>query len=223
MAKDYGRRRPAVRRSNAPKRFFGILASFLFGYLAATVFDFTSLSSWVNANILSKHKGQQPLLQAKAKEPELPKPNFEFYTLLAKDGHRLTAVINKPQLIAQVKPVLPPQALVATTKSPVTVTLQPTAKLVPVTEGKPITLANSDKDSYLIQLAAFKNKQDAEHMKAALTLKGFDVKVIATSQQQGSWFRVIAGPFNSRAIAEKTQLGLAQNERIRGIIRKANA
>ncbi|MBA2652920.1 MAG: SPOR domain-containing protein [Tatlockia sp.] len=202
-----------MQRNKAPKRFFSILASFLIGYLTATVFDFTSLSSWVNTHLLSKGSQGKPQVQAKAKVPELPKPNFEFYTLLAKDGHTPATVVAKPQ----VGQPMPGTTVIAATTAPV----HEPGKTI-VTEAKPVSVANADKDSYLIQLAAFKNKQDAEHMKAALTLKGFTVSINATSQQQGAWFRVIAGPFNSRALAEKTQLGLAQNERIKGIIRKAN-
>jgi cell division protein FtsN len=218
MAKDYSsRRRPATRRSNAPKQLFWLLASFLCGYLAATVFDFTSLSSWVNANILTKKNGGKPQVQVAAKEPELPKPKFEFYTLLAKDRSILAAApVAKPQApLVQIKPQSAAQPLNLAAKP--AATGQP-GKLVPVTDGKAV--ANSSKDSYLIQLAAFKNRQDAEHMKAALTLKGFDVSVVASSQSQGNWFRVIAGPFSSRATAEKAQLNLAQNERIKGMIRK---
>ncbi|MBA3535993.1 MAG: SPOR domain-containing protein [Tatlockia sp.] len=214
MAKDYSsRRRPATRRSNAPKQLFWLLASFLCGYLAATVFDFTSLSSWVNANILTKKNGSKPQIQVAAKEPELPKPKFEFYTLLAKD-HSVVAVapVVKPQTpLAQLKPQSAAQSPATPAQS---------GKSVPVTDGKAVVQANPSKDSYLIQVAAFKNRQDAEHMKAALTLKGFDVSVVATSQTQGNWFRVIAGPFSSRATAEKAQLNLAQNERIKGMIRK---
>jgi len=216
MAKDYGRRRPTKQKSSMPKQLFWLLASFLGGYLAATVFDFTSLSSWVNANILAKQKGEKPAAVVAAKEPELPKPKFEFYTLLSKDHKTVVAspAQPKPAVVAQ-----QPKSQISPQPATPTSTPQQQANTVTVTESKPVA-ASSSRESYLIQIASFKNRQDAEHLKASLTLKGFDVSVVATVQQQVSWFRVIVGPFGSRAAAEKVQLNLAHNERIKGMIRR---
>ncbi|MBA2709479.1 MAG: SPOR domain-containing protein [Tatlockia sp.] len=218
MAKDYGTRRPAVRRKNSPKQLFWLLASFLCGYLAATVFDFTSLSSWVNNNILSKQNLVKPQAQVALKQPDLPKPKFEFYTLLAKDRRgAVPAPIAKPQPEPlQIKPQTAQPISVAAKPAPAATS----GKSPVVVVGNAVAQGGGTRDSYLIQLAAFKNRQDAEHMKAALTLKGFDVNIVATSPQQGGWFRVIAGPYSSRAVAEKTQISLAQNERIKGMIRR---
>jgi cell division protein FtsN len=211
MAKDYGRRMPTRRRSNAPKQLFWLLAMFLGGYLTATVFDFTSLSSWVTTNILAKHKTAKPQAKIVAKEPDLPKPKFEFYTLLAKDRSPTAAPASNPQTAA----VQTQQAAQANTLAAKPIAQQPT-KAVVVLEGRPLEPATISKDSYLIQLAAFKNRQDAEHMKAGLILKGFNVSIVTAAQ----WYRVIAGPYNSRNEAIKTQLTLAQNEHIKGMLRK---
>lgn len=226
MAKDYGRRRPTKQKSSMPKQLFWLLASFLSGYLAATVFDFTSLSSWVNANILAKHKAAKPEAVVAAKEPELPKPKFEFYTLLSKDRNAAVPAQPQPRPAAvtaaqQPKPPAPQQQTTAQA-SPPPVSRQ-AANTVAVTEAKPVAPTNSGRETFLIQIASFKNRQDAEHLKASLTLKGFDVSVVATVQQQVNWFRVIVGPFGSRVAAEKAQLNLAQNERIKGMIRKMDA
>lgn len=217
MAKDYGRRKPGKQKSSAPKQFFWILASFLGGYLAATVFDFTSLSTWVNNNILTKEE-QKPETKQLARRPELPKPKFEFYTLLAKDQ----TVVARP---TPAKPT-PRTAAAAVASAPAAVQKPQPAAAVPVVESKPaVSVANAAtaKGSYQIQVASFRNRQDAEHLKAALTLKGFDVNVYNTSQNNVNWFRVIVGPFDSRIDAEKMQLTLARNEHIHGMIRKMNA
>lgn len=225
MAKDYGRRRTTRQKSSLPKQLFWLLASFLGGYLTATVFDFTSLNSWINTHILTKHPSEKQT-EVTIKEPALPKPKFEFYTLLAKDG-------SKPLTAAQqTRPVASQPTVTATTTATVKLNSSqpsilaappPAVNAVVVAEAKPISITGSSKESYLIQIAAFRNRQDAEHMKATLILKGFDVKVSATSPQQDAWFRVTVGPFNSRVAAEKTQLNLAQNERIKGMIRKMDA
>ncbi|MCA0403625.1 MAG: SPOR domain-containing protein [Proteobacteria bacterium] len=76
------------------------------------------------------------------------------------------------------------------------------------------------KETFLIQIASFRNRQDAEKLKASLILKGFDVNVAMATQNQANWYRVIVGPFASRNDAMKTQNILARNERIQGMIRK---
>jgi cell division protein FtsN len=200
MTKGYGRR-PIRHARSSSKSLFWMLTSFLCGYLTATVLDFTSLSSWIRANLFTKQNKKKARVQVVAKQAELPpKPKFEFYTLLAKDKGALVP-LNQPTASGQMKP--------------------PVAKALPTsTVAVPDSTSQVGKDSYLIQIASFKNRQDAERMKAALTLKGFDVSIVNTSQQQGNWFRVIVGPFSSRLSAEKAQLALMQSEHIKGMIRK---
>lgn len=219
MAKDY-RRRQTRQKRGASSQFFWVLASFLCGYLAATVFDFASLSRWVDKNILAKQNDESPETKVVAKNTGLPKPKFEFYTLLAKD-QRPPAPLSKPTQVMQVKPSSPAQPPAASTKAiaPV-ISAQPT---VPVAESKPLSPPNVNKDAYFLQIASFKTRQDAERMKAAFTLKGFDVSVVAALPQQGSWFRVVLGPFHSRLAAEKVQLAIARSEHIKGMIRKIDA
>lgn len=223
MAKDYGRR-PSRQRSSAPKQVFWVLASFVGGYLAATVFDFTSLTTWINTQVLGQQNEQKNTAQVVAKPNEIPKPKFEFYTLLAKDRSAPAQVTHQvnPATMAQTKVVVSPSspaASVPNTPTPLAAN-QPTQTPAVVTESKPVT---SSKESYLLQLASFKSKQEAERLKAALTLKGFDVHVAMSSQQQGNWFRVILGPFHSRGDAEKARMAIARSERITGMIRKMDA
>ncbi len=221
MAKDYVRR-PTKQKSSVPKQLFWMFASFLAGYLTATVFDFTSLTSWVNAHLLAKHHDGKPKVRVAAKEHELPKPKFEFYTLLAKEGHTPgSAPLAKPAAPSQTRLPTQPAAIGTTPLVPtkqnggqISVKQPGTAAVV---EGKPIA---PTKESYQIQIAALKSRHDAEQMKAALTLKGFDVNIVTTSQHHVNWFRVIIGPFNSRIAAEKAQLMLAKSEHARGMIRK---
>ncbi|KTD23766.1 Sporulation domain-containing protein [Legionella lansingensis] len=226
MARDYGRGRQQGRQKNSgPKQFLWVLASFLCGYLTATVFDFTSLSSWVHKNILAE---DEPAVQTKlvAKKEELPKPKFEFYTLLAKD-HGPSPSGARPTLATPAKPGLPPQN--PQVKPPIAPVIaaannsSPGLAQAPVSEAKPVALPNRNKESYLVQMASFKSKQEAERLKALLTLKGFEVTIVAAPPQQGGWFRVILGPYPSKTEAEKVQIAVARSEHIKGIIRKANA
>lgn len=225
MAKDYGRRRSVKQKSSITGQLFWILASFLCGYLAATVFDLTSLTTWVNSNILAKGQEAKPAAKVVAKQTEKPKPKFEFYTLLTKDQKTASPGSRSPTAV-RTKPLAPQQngaTTIASSKAAAEIgrgALQPT---VAVNEAKPLAPVSNSKEAYQIQIAAFRRRQDAEHMQAVLTLKGFDVSVTSFSQQHVDWYRVIVGPFKSREAAERTQLTLAKTERIKGMIRKMSA
>ncbi|VEB37493.1 Sporulation domain-containing protein [Legionella sainthelensi] len=73
--------------------------------------------------------------------------------------------------------------------------------------------------NYLVQVASFKARQDAEHMKGTLILKGFSVYIIPVSHPtKGNWFRVVVGPYSNRGLAQQAQVNLARNERLNGMI-----
>jgi cell division protein FtsN len=74
--------------------------------------------------------------------------------------------------------------------------------------------------NFVVQVASFKARQDAEHMKGLLILKGFEVTVAPISTPtQGNWFRVIIGPYPNRVLALKAQGILAKTQRLRGMVR----
>ncbi|KTC71635.1 Sporulation domain-containing protein [Legionella birminghamensis] len=236
MAKDYVRKRQAKQRSNAPRQLLLLLASFLGGYLTATIFDFTSLSAWVNKHVLAAQE-LHPEATVPAKKAEAPKPKFEFYTLLAKDS--------SPQVLANRPGSASPRALppantaTAHTAQQATQVTRPTAapvnaktqapalpQAVTVAESKPAANpapAKNSKEYYLVQIASFNRRQDAEQVKANLVLKGFDVIVTSVPQGQMIWFRVLLGPYHSRLQAEKAQAEIARSEHMKGMIRKMDA
>lgn len=225
MAKDYGRR-PSRQRSSAPKQIFWVLASFVGGYLAATVFDFTSLTTWINTQVLGHQDEQKTAVHVIAKQNEMPKPKFEFYTLLAKDRSapaQITHQVDPSAMTQQAKAVVSPSSPATPVPPTASVNQQAQAPAV-IAESKPVAVASTNsKESYLLQIASFKNRQEAERLKAALTLKGFDVHIAMASQQQVNWFRVVIGPFHSRGDAEKVRMSIARSERITGMIRKMDA
>lgn len=223
MAKDYIRSRQTRQKSSAPKQFFMVLASFLCGYLTATVFDFTSLTTWVNKNVLNQTK-TEPAVKIVAKQQDLPKPKFEFYTLLSKDNSA-PITVNRGAIPPSAKIGVPVTEQPSNSQTASTVTQlasqQAASQVATVTESRPVTVAApANRESYLIQIASFPKRQDAEHVKATLVLKGFDVNIATTMQNKITWYRVIIGPFNSRQDAEKTQLAVARSEHMKGMIRK---
>lgn len=226
MVSNYGRRTVSKPRGSALKQLSWAITFFLCGYIAATLFDFGHLCNWVKAHLLTSQTGQHESVNLPAKQADLPKPKFEFYTLLAKDNS--TSPSPAPVAVVETKRMVQPTVQSATdlaAESPAEIasTQKPVMQSVPVAEDiAPSPIMNTN-GSYLVQLASFKNKLDAEHMRAQLTLKGFNVNVVMVSQQHMSWFRVVVGPFNLRADAEKAQSSIAESERIKGIIRKSDA
>ncbi|MDX1836392.1 SPOR domain-containing protein [Legionella taurinensis] len=232
MARDYGRKGTNSRhKSSAPRQFLWIIASFLSGYLAATVFDVTSLSNWINKNVLAEQEKTAAPAPAVVKHDERPKPKFEFYTLLSKDNSAPVINHSSTTAPAAAKPMTGPGTTPTQTAAGQSVGQaavhagQPAVAVVeskPVLDAKPAAPMAQAHESYLVQVAAFNRRQDAERLKALLVLKGFDVSITTVVQNRTNWFRVIIGPFHSRSEAEKAQTDVARTERIKGIIRKFN-
>ncbi|KTD48565.1 Sporulation domain-containing protein [Legionella rubrilucens] len=230
MARDYGRKGNNSRhKSSAPRQFLWIIASFLSGYLAATVFDVTSLSNWINKNVLAEQEKAAAPAPAVVKHDERPKPKFEFYTLLSKDNsapvtnHAATTASAPPKPMPT--PATPPAVAGQSVGQAAVHAGQPAVAVVeskPILDARPAAPTPQAHESYLVQVAAFNRRQDAERLKALLVLKGFDVSITTIVQNRTNWFRVIIGPFHSRSEAEKAQTDVARTERIKGIIRKFN-
>lgn len=215
MARDYNSRRAAARKNQAPQQFLVVVMSFLLGYMTATVMDIKSLSEWVSTQVLSpKDHTETPRPVAQKAHQEQPKPKFEFYTLLS-DEDKAKSRIHTP-------PPAPKQAPVAQTAKTVATTAVKTAE-VKVAEGRPLQpiqpkLAGR---SYVIQVAAFKWRKDAEQMKGMLILKGYNVSVVSVTNARGNWFRVIVGPYTDKSQATNAQQVLARQERLKGIVNPA--
>ncbi|KTC80391.1 Sporulation domain-containing protein [Legionella cherrii] len=79
--------------------------------------------------------------------------------------------------------------------------------------------SSTEKGKFLVQVASFKARKDAEQMKGSLILKGFGAYIIPVSHPvKGNWFRVVVGPYSNRALAQQAQVTLARNERLNGMV-----
>lgn len=222
MSRSYARNRSSRSHSAAQGKFLVALASFLSGYLVATVFDMASLTTWVNKTLLN-HDKTAPAHQVAVKHHEQPKPKFEFYTLLSKETGIPATANTHPQAAAPRPAASPP----ASNTIPSTAVLQSAAQhatqAVVVAESKPvqpIAKVNPARETWQIQIASFNRRKDAEHLKASLVMRGFDVSITPVSQRNMTWYRVIVGPFASRESATKAQVIVARSERMKGMIRK---
>ena len=147
------------------------------------------ITSWVQAHIGGAVL--VPVEDNQIQAAQLPKPKFEFYTLLTQEKTR---------------------------QNPVTSAAPSPKKIVAVEDEK----AHA-KRVYVLQLASFQRREDAEHMQALLIMRGFDVSIKTIKQEGAAWHRVMMGPFPSKLQAEKIQGAIVQSEQISGIVRRMDA
>lgn len=213
MARDYGHRRPA-RRNNQPNLFLVVIVTFVMGYATASFMDIEKLGHWA-ASKLQTELQEKPEASKPVKAAQLPaKPKFEFYTLLT----------NEKVPVSQASSAARASTAPAVNNSQAAVAAQAVARqsktsaIVEVAEGRPLAPTPVVKGGYLVQVASFKYRKDAEHLKGNLILKGYDVQVVPVSQARGNWFRVVIGPYANRTMAQQAQGTLAKNERLKGMI-----
>lgn len=109
----------------------------------------------------------------------------------------------------------PPKNLNHVTQKLPTLHTPPSSKI-----PEPKFVNTGRQETYVVQIGSFKSFYEAERMKAALVLKGFDVNINMAKQQNVTWYRVAIGPFASRQQAQQTQIAFAHKQHIIGMIRK---
>ena len=234
MAGQYRKKNAPRQRGNMLGQLLLVVVVFVAGYLTASLYDLASVTAWIGSQVLSNNSAVI-IKQPSAQQASIPKPKFEFYTLLANDqaANAAPPASASAPVVSAPAPSAPPTATLASKALPLHAPLAPVAAVttnshapVVLAEKMPALLANThigDRDTYLVQVGSFKNMQEAERMKVSLVMKGFDVKIAAIRQQNISWYRVIIGPFASRNQAQQAQMDFARREHIRGMIRKMDA
>jgi DedD protein len=75
--------------------------------------------------------------------------------------------------------------------------------------------------SYLVQAASFTKGEDAQALSARLRGKNHPVFVQAADLgERGTWYRVMIGPFENTAAAERTVARLQAEEKLSAVVRK---
>ncbi|HZR34182.1 MAG TPA: SPOR domain-containing protein [Nevskia sp.] len=89
--------------------------------------------------------------------------------------------------------------------------------------GKPTTPEIAEPGQYLIQVGAYKTREEAERSRVSLALLGVESKIEqVTIDQSESWFRVRIGPQANLAKAQET-LQLLDENGIKGMLVKVKA
>ncbi|HHF7366763.1 TPA: SPOR domain-containing protein [Legionella bozemanae] len=245
MTKEYGNRRSSRSRSSAPHQLLVSTFTFLLGYLTASFFDIETVSHWVNSQVLAHQEIKKEPAKPESQRAVIPpKPKFEFYTLLTNEK------VPSSQANANSAPSAQPAANAAVSASTAAASAStPTLKTTSVNVTSAATTAatsartnisnaqqhpainrtlaaktasSTDRGKFLVQVASFKARKDAEQMKGTLILKGFSVYIIPVSHAtKGNWFRVVVGPYPNRALAQQAQMVLARNEHLNGMVTSA--
>ena len=63
---------------------------------------------------------------------------------------------------------------------------------------------------YRLQAASFRNRDDADRMRAELILQGMNAYIESSNINDSSWHRVYVGPFTNRSLMNKAQDQLVQ-------------
>lgn len=127
---------------------------------------------------------------AMAPEPEaaaeIPKPRFEFYTMLPKQTMEVEEEVE---------------------------TVEPAADV-----SKPPT-PSAAPQPYFLQAGSFRQKDDAERRRAELLLLGLEPNIEESSSDNGLWFRVSLGPYESHDAVARAR-GLLANQNIESVLMK---
>ncbi len=121
-------------------------------------------------------------------EPSKREPVFDFYKLLPESE------------------VVVPE--------PATTTAKPAPVQKPSASSRtPSTAAKADDSRYLLQTGSFRNKSDAERLRAQLILWGLDARIQQVQVKNGEyWHRVQVGPLNSMSQVNNVQKTLAEHK-----------
>ncbi|WP_105102474.1 SPOR domain-containing protein [Microbulbifer pacificus] len=127
--------------------------------------------------------GSKPEPQAQA--PAESKPKFDFYKLLEEN---------------EVK-VAPPK------------NQQVRARGADSSENSPAAQQEEAQPDlvYILQAASFRDKDEAERLRAQLMLANLDVKVESATDSRGTWHRVLVGPYTNRSKVAKARSILAEH------------
>ena len=76
----------------------------------------------------------------------------------------------------------------------------------------PRSRSTSEVSQYLLQAGSFREAEDADRRRAELLLLGLQPKVEETRGDNGRWYRVVIGPFESRSAMARARSLTAQQD-----------
>jgi len=87
----------------------------------------------------------------------------------------------------------------------------------------PMNNTSLDGHPYRIQIASFRHQSDADPVQRKIKSAGFPAFVRSVDLgEKGLWFRVYAGPFVSKAVAENKQMQIEVQMHLKGLLIRGN-
>lgn len=140
---------------------------------------------------------EQPKRSASGSEQQV-KPKYDFYTLLPESEVILPPETAKPEEPTPTPPVTPEEASKIDAA-------RAEAALNGQVPPPPPTVAKAPVTQFFLQAGSFRQKPEAEKVRAQIILLGQDVRVENVTVRDEVWYRVLVGPY-----ADRDQLGRAQ-------------
>lgn len=131
------------------------------------------------------------------------KPRYEFYTILPE-----SEVIVPPQGL-ETQP--PKQTAEQRRKEEEARALAALSGQVPPPRTQQPAAAASDKTIYYLQAGSFRQRPDADSVRAQILLLGQSVKVESGTVRDETWYRVMVGPFPDKDKLNQAQTTLSSN------------
>lgn len=73
---------------------------------------------------------------------------------------------------------------------------------------------------YILQVASFRDYKEADSLKALLTLEGLSVDIEESVNNKITWYRLMAGPYDTRSKMAKARSMLAQHDLTPMVLKK---
>ncbi|BAO42997.1 SPOR domain-containing protein [Thiolapillus brandeum] len=193
MARDYKGRANRGRKKKQPvSPWVWLVLGFVLGAASA---GFVCLK-YTPRNAQDNWIGDRPPVVKKvaprkvSPEPaRVSKPKFDFYNLLP-DQEVLIPDEEVERQVKKAPPARPPEKRAVPAETP-----------RPKAAGK----------RYMVQVSSFRNKREAESLKAKLALLGLRARVSSARIKGGTWYRVQLGPYANAAAMQDVRRQLASS------------
>jgi cell division protein FtsN len=203
--------------------FVGILGAALIYMMLAGGSTANKLKHLAQANTVSKSNSMHSNTKPKANvqpiaQKKEPIQQFEFYNILPGMEVKTNVPTNTATASKKIEAKAPIATVVKAKPSTIAVTqANSTDKTAIKTKSTNKTPAKLFAANYLVQVGLFRHLNQADQLKATLTLQGFTPSIQKLQAQDGAWFRVAIGPFSSQSLAQKEKSRL-EKQKIHGVL-----
>lgn len=213
-----------TRRRNTPPPHQGsawLVLGLLLGLGVAAAMNWESVQQYL-VTLTQTEKPQSTATKAssvKTKPPaEKPKkqssnPEFDFYNILSNkkvDAPDETPTPKKASPKTESKPLVTDaiEKTASSTQEAPPSTAETPSPTAHSANAETKQQANEAPQRYVIQIASFPTYQEADRLRAELTMSGFDVYIQSAQQDNNTRYRVNMGPYASKEIATTKQADL---------------